>query len=334
MYGRLLLDCKNCIDCLALSRSELCYECIQCEDCYGSAFLQNCKNCSLSYFLVNCIGCQNCFGCFEISNKRFCLFNEQYSPDEYNKKIATLDLRDACYLERFKDQFEQYKSQFPIEPYRGIRIENVTGSYLTNSKDLFECFELDNCEECAYCNSASCLKTSYDVSFYGATGTNELLYECEGVGHGVTDVLCSKLIWGGSSNIRYSYECFNSKNLFGCCGLKKAKNCIFNKQYTVEEYDRLAAKVKNHMIETGEWGSFFPMQMSPFVYNESVAHLYFPLTEDEVHHRGLRWRTEISNEKFRIEQGEKGLLQFLKIGEPTLPPQERARARHNKRVYR
>ena len=36
------------------------------------------------------------------------------------------------------------------------------------------------------------------------------------------------------------------------------------------------------MKSTGEWGEFFPHEMSPFGYNETVAQEYFPMTEDEV----------------------------------------------------
>jgi len=36
------------------------------------------------------------------------------------------------------------------------------------------------------------------------------------------------------------------------------------------------------MRSTGEWGEFFPHELSPFGYNETVAQEYFPLTEEEV----------------------------------------------------
>ena len=33
------------------------------------------------------------------------------------------------------------------------------------------------------------------------------------------------------------------------------------------------------MKSTGEWGEFFPHELSPFGYNETVAQEYFPLNE-------------------------------------------------------
>jgi hypothetical protein len=35
------------------------------------------------------------------------------------------------------------------------------------------------------------------------------------------------------------------------------------------------------MKSTGEWGEFFPLALSPFGYNETVAQDYFPITESK-----------------------------------------------------
>ena len=36
------------------------------------------------------------------------------------------------------------------------------------------------------------------------------------------------------------------------------------------------------MKKRGEYGEFFPASMSPFGYNETVAHEYFPLSKEEI----------------------------------------------------
>jgi hypothetical protein len=46
------------------------------------------------------------------------------------------------------------------------------------------------------------------------------------------------------------------------------------------------------MRKTGEWGEFFPVQLSPFAYNETVAHESFPLSKEHVEERGWKWREE------------------------------------------
>ncbi len=84
--------------------------------------------------------------------------------------------------------------------------------------------------------------------------------------------------------------CFNNcKNLFGCVGLKNKEYCIFNKQYTKEEYNEIVPKIIKKMQEDGEWGEFFDPSLSPFGYNETVAMEYYPLTKEETLKLGFNW---------------------------------------------
>lgn len=64
---------------------------------------------------------------------------------------------------------------------------------------------------------------------------------------------------------------------------------IMNKSYSTHEYETLCAKIITHMQSTGEWGEFFPHEISPFGYNETVANEYFPMTEEEVKKQGWNW---------------------------------------------
>lgn len=84
----------------------------------------------------------------------------------------------------------------------------------------------------------------------------------------------------------------NSKDLFGCVGLKQAQYCIFNKQYSKEEYEKMVAKIITQMKQRGEWGEFFPMHMSPFGYNETIAQEFFPATKESCTAAGWRWKDE------------------------------------------
>jgi hypothetical protein len=78
-----------------------------------------------------------------------------------------------------------------------------------------------------------------------------------------------------------------------------------NKQYTEEEYEKLVPRIMEHMRKTpyqspdgsgtgqaGEWGLFFDPRLSPFGYNESLAHEYFPLTQKETEVRGWKWHDD------------------------------------------
>ncbi len=90
----------------------------------------------------------------------------------------------------------------------------------------------------------------------------------------------------------YSVECQSCKNIFGCVGLRNKEYCIFNKQYCAEEYGRLAAKLAAHMTRSGEWGEYFPMSLSHFAYNHSLAQEYFPIEKSFAQAQNWKWGEE------------------------------------------
>jgi hypothetical protein len=65
-----------------------------------------------------------------------------------------------------------------------------------------------------------------------------------------------------------------------------------NKQYSKEEYENLVPKIIEHMQQTGEWGEFFPISMSPYFYNETTANEWFPLAKEEAKRINANWQNE------------------------------------------
>ena len=97
------------------------------------------------------------------------------------------------------------------------------------------------------------IKDSRDVS---NDDNSELVYEA--VGSESNYMHCFNDICWFNRDDYYNSLCFNSKNIFGCVGLKKNEYCILNKQYSKEQYGELVPKVIEFMKKTGEWGEFFP----------------------------------------------------------------------------
>ena len=56
-----------------------------------------------------------------------------------------------------------------------------------------------------------------------------------------------------SSNIYYSSDLTGCHDCLLCTGLQNVTNCILNKQYTKEEYNKLAPQIIANMREMGEW---------------------------------------------------------------------------------
>ena len=87
--------------------------------------------------------------------------------------------------------------------------------------------------------------------------------------------------------------------MFGCIGLRNKKYCVLNKQYTKEDYFDLVPKIKEQMMDVPyvdkggrvyRYGEFFPIELSPFAYNETVAQDYFPLTEQKATELAYAWK--------------------------------------------
>ena len=72
-------------------------------------------------------------------------------------------------------------------------------------------------------------------------------------------------------------------------GLNNQEYCILNRQYTRAEYEALVPRIIEHMQATSEWGEFFPVSLSPFGYNETIAQEYFPMTREEALQQGFHW---------------------------------------------
>ncbi len=295
-YSHYGSNCKDCLDCLRISHCELCYECIDCEKCYESFFSQNCQNCSNSYFLKNCIGCSNCFGCVNLRNKEYYFMNKSCSREDYLNKIKNLKMSNSHFLNDMRMSFLKYSSQFTYRFMTGKKNSNILGNFIYNSKNCYHCFSTGDCEDCKYGYQIDAVNSGYDMNCMGYD-KSELCYECTGC-TALFDAISTECVWS-SNNISYSGQCFNNcNNCFGCVGLKHKQYCILNKQYTKEAYEELLPKIITHMKQTGEWGEFFPAEISPFAYNETVAQEYYPLTKEEAEKRGYKWKEEPINKKY------------------------------------
>ncbi|MCB0339176.1 MAG: hypothetical protein KDD53_06215 [Bdellovibrionales bacterium] len=62
-----------------------CYEACSSSGSSNSAFIFLCWNCDAAFYSIECHQCQDIFGCVGLRNKRFCIFNKQYSESEYRQ---------------------------------------------------------------------------------------------------------------------------------------------------------------------------------------------------------------------------------------------------------
>jgi len=288
-YGNFLNHCMDCLDCSFIDYCELCYECIDCSRCSNLRHSQYCSNCSDSFFLFNCKGCRNCFGSVNAVEKKYLWLNEQLSKEEYERRLSRSQLHCRTRVEEAATFFERHRLNYPQKHMFGEMNQNVTGNSIFRSKNAFHCFDVSDVEDCSYCSWFHHAKDCMDCYSWGFPA--EECYMCLEVGDNSHRVLFSATTYNGS-NCLYSYQCRNSRNLFGCVSLHHQDSCILNKRYEKSEYENLAIKLIEHMQRTGEWGSFFPMRICPIAYNQAICQDAFPLTREEAQHLGARWQEE------------------------------------------
>ncbi len=285
-HSRDLSDVYWCEEC------ELLYDCINCEKCYNVKYAQNCNGCRDSAFLFECRNCSNCFGCVGLRGKEYHVFNKPYSPEEYEKKVAAFRLHTWSGVQHMKVEFKKFRLQFPHRHALLVNCENSSGENVIHSKNCQNCFDVIDCEDV---HGGFCVIKSKDVLSADHVGYKaERYYECVGSITGLNCAFCT-FSWFGHNNC-YSDMVCSCHDMFGCIQMKKQKYCILNKPYQKEEYEELRAKIVAHMKETGEWGEFFPMELSPFAYNETVAQDLFPLDKESCTARGLKWKDEETRE--------------------------------------
>ncbi|MFH0770304.1 MAG: hypothetical protein V1926_02905 [Candidatus Peregrinibacteria bacterium] len=298
MYGHIVWQSKDCYDCLYTYRSEFCYECIDCVQCHSLSFSRDSDNCTSSMFLVHCVGCSDCFGCVGLHKKQYCIFNEPHTKEEYRTKIAALNTGNRHTIDLSRRRVQELIGGEIVKNYHGFDCENVTGDYLYNCKNITEGYDLKNCEDCLYGATLDSFTDSMDCNFCGINVGKraELCYNCLTVGPNYR-MFCCHASQNDNANLFYCDTCHGCEDCFGCISLKKKRHCILNKQYTEEEYKKITAKFVELMKKTGEWGQFFPREMTPFGYNETITQEYFPLTKEQTLAKGWKWKEETNDEE-------------------------------------
>ncbi len=287
-------DCRYCYGCdkikdcgysVVSMESALCNDLVNCKRCFDSNYLLYCRNVNNSDFLYDCRNCSDCMFCFNLRNKKYCFGNQELTKDEFEKRKKEWNLTSRERYEQAKTFFgEMMKTQAWHRCADVNKQEDSFGNYIENVKKCENCYFLTKHEDCV--NVLFCGPDA--KSFVDSLGT-------VGAELGISSVLpvySYEVRFSFSVNdckfTDYSAYCFQCSDCFGCCGLVGKKYCIFNKQYTKEEYAVLKEKIIKHMEQSEEWGKMFPGYFAPNPYDESLSGYHFPISSEQ--QKQLRFR--------------------------------------------
>ncbi len=289
---------KDSLDIYEVSKSEFCYESVILDESFRVFFSMDCEHCTDIWFSKDLTNCNNCFGCVNLRNKSYYIFNEPYSKEAYEKKLQEFNIGSYRSVREILQKARALWAQFPVKYLHGYHNVNVSGELIYNGKNVLKSYSIEDGENVKY--SQLCwgkMTDCYDYSNFGLTSSR--MYESMTAGYKSSGIKFCLECWDGVRDLEYSAYCNNSSNLFGCVGLRKKSYCIFNKQYTKESFDKLKAKIIQHMNDMPytdakgrvyRYGEFFPPEFSPFAYNETLTQDFFPLTKEEAIQKGYVWR--------------------------------------------
>jgi hypothetical protein len=297
-YSKSVDGSKDIIDSYNLKKSEQCYQNVDCEKNYNSQFLYLSRNCIDSYFLIDSANCSNCFMSSNLRNKQYIFRNKQYSREAYLEELEKLNLGSRSSQSGLTTEFDNLKKNAIFRYANNLKCVDSFGNNLFNNKNCQLCFDIYDSENSKYCYRTLEMKDSMDFNF---GGWSELIYEYISGMNSSSSVKFSSSCMTDLRDVEYSHSLLSSANIFGCFGMKNKKYFILNKQYSKEDFIVMREKIIKHMDEMPyidkkgriyKYGEFFPIELSPHAYNETLAQEFLPITKEEATKFGYDWRDQ------------------------------------------
>src|SRR3972149_6548979 len=149
-YGDYLFSCKNVYYAFDVA------ECQNSLYIYDSITLEGCVDCtevSERQYLYECVDCHDCFGYVELEQKKYCIFNKQYSKEEYFTKIK--ELKKKIRTEIFERVREIEKSLPKSESHQFQNVNSEYSNYAYFCGNSYYCFDVSDIEDSGYLFSSN-----------------------------------------------------------------------------------------------------------------------------------------------------------------------------------
>lgn len=269
LYSVFVIASSACIDAEWIDQCERCYDALRMKECYrvsGSCDVQRSRE---SSFLFDASDCISCFGGFNLRNRKFVFLGEQLDAETYRQKRRAITLGNRSTYLQYRQWYDRGLREIAVHPFsRQDGVERCIGTGIANSSGCHYAFEAFDCLNCRYiARTAINVRDSADIAS-GGFGI-ERSYEDSSV-IAIYAVKFSSSISTGR-DLEYCMDCNNCECCFGCMGLRNARFCILNRQYTEDEYWERVDALKAAMLERGEYGEFFPARMASIPYEDSRA---------------------------------------------------------------
>ncbi len=247
---------------------------------FYSNFITNSSN---IWFSSNLIWCSECLFCDNLINTSFAIENKIYEKDIYFVKKEELlkqkDMFDSWYL-KVSSQWTSFNNVQCSWNYI-IESENIAnGVFVANAKN------------------------GRNVMFSWWNAEIEEFYDCFSTGGGGKSNYFWVTQWGGGehnycsvwvlfcNSIFYSFYLESCSFCLWCVGLQNKSFCIFNKQYSKEDWFKKVDEIFSQMEKENTLWNFFPWYINPYYFNDTIAWFFGLFSREETEKKWYLYREE------------------------------------------
>ncbi len=252
---------------------------------YNIFYSRNILNCSNIWFSSNLTWCTECLFCDNLENIKYCIKNKQYTKEEFieeKKKILNN-----------KNEFHKYYLKVNFN-WKWPFSKNTDGIFLPlceNIESWYYSYNVHSWKNIILTWSKEWNTDFFDVFWWWSPTWNRYYGCCYVWTYSEDLFLCHSIDY--SKNLYYCYYLTNCSYCIWCVWLKNKSYCILNNQYTKEEWYELADKIFAQMDRTEILGDFFPWELNPFYFNDTIAYLLDnTFTKEEIIADWYMWRDE------------------------------------------
>jgi hypothetical protein len=245
---------------------------------FYSKFIESSNN---IWFSTNLIWCSECIKCDSLENKKYCIENKEYSSEEYKIKKAKILFNKLDFLNFYKSLTTKSNNNWSKNyTWNVIEFsENVENGYFS--------YRAQDSKNIMFTWSMNWIKNMYDC-FDTWLESNDF-YWAEGCWTYSNHIYCSSQI-EKCNNIFYSYYLNTCSYCIWCVWLTWKSYCILNKQYEKREWEELADKIFAQMDTEWILWEFFPWEINPFYFNDTMAWIIWGFTKQQVEKKWYMWR--------------------------------------------
>ena len=303
-YSNSPYESKYNFDCYFNEKCEISYESTYCINSYKTFYCDFVENSNECYFCTNLNNSEYCIWCVWISDRKYCVFNKQVSEAEFYNTLEKIFYSYES-LESFKREYQKFKEDFSKLSVKNIGAEHAIWNTIRFAKNITSSYGVIDAEDVFHSWIIGLNSNNILSSTHGWSNSSNI-YQNVWFSESIQSAFNS--FWTGK-NCFYTYDCRHCEDCLFCIWLISKKYCIFNIQYSEDEYKDISRKVIDGAKDEWFWWNFLSPYVSLFPYNDTIANDFYPVEE-------VRYLDQ-NKQVLKIEQKDKKGTGIVYVLDPT-----------------